>query len=120
MLMGYYMESGHMNINVPGCFFEKEIIFYTIVMILTLAVIIFSAWKAPKRIRPAGRIALSFTLLKVFTTVVSYIDLRMIAGDEWDCIFGMRVWYNCLSVAVLGLSVYLISVIVNIIKTPRI
>lgn len=118
--ISYYLESGHLNTSPIGCFFDKDILFFTIVLLTALVLMIISAWKAPKRVRPLGRIALSFTILKVFMTIIEHVDARMVASPDWNLIYGFRVWYSCTTVAILGLSVYLISIIIDIIRTPRI
>lgn len=120
MLIKNYMESGHLNTSVLGCFFDKSVLLFTIILLLTLVFMLISAWKAPKWVRPAGCIALSLTLLKTFFTIRTGIDVRIVAGDEWNSVMGLRVWYDCTTVAILGLSVYLISIIIRIVQTPRI
>ncbi|MCQ2065126.1 MAG: hypothetical protein MJY66_04610 [Bacteroidaceae bacterium] len=58
--------------------------------------------------------------MKVFITILEHVDARMVASPDWNLIYGFRVWYSCTTVAILGLSVYLISIIIDIIRTPRI
>lgn len=120
MYIGEYLETGHMNINAIGCFFEKDVLFYTIIMLVVLASLIVSARKAPRWVRPLGLIALSFTVLKALLTVIEYIDTRMVAQPDWDFMYGLRVCYPLTTVAIMGFSIYLLSIIINVIKTPRI
>lgn len=121
MLISEYLETGHLNTGSFGCFFDRSIIVYTIAMTAVLAVMIVSVWKAPKRVRPLGRIALSLTVLKTMFSVIACIDAWMMVGaDEWSYMYGLRVFYPLTTVAMMGLSIYLLSVILHIISTPRI
>ena len=110
-------------------FVEGGIGFMSVLTVLLVAIFL-AAWKAPRWVKEIGLFALLFGflghLLGVFQ-VLSY--LRDIAAEKgadatgfadlipWRVLFGgLKVTLNCL---IYGVIIYLVSLVVRIVKKPR-
>ena len=110
-------------------FMEGGIGFMSVLTILLVA-IFFAAWKAPRWVKEIGLFALAFGflghLLGVFQVLSVMRDIAAEKGAEavsisdllpWRVLFGgLKVTLNCL---IYGVIIYLVSLVVRVIKKPR-
>ena len=108
-------------------FMEGGIGFMSVLTILLVA-IFFAAWKAPRWVKEIGLFALAFGflghLLGVFQVLSALRDLAAEkgAGGLTDLLpvgvllGGLKVTMNCL---IYGVIIYLVSLVVRVIKKPR-
>ena len=100
------------------------------VLTVLLVAIFFAAWKAPRWVKEIGLFALAFGflghLLGMFQLFSAMRDIAAEKGAEavtisdllpWRVLFGgLKVTLNCF---IYGVIIYLVSLIVRIIKKPR-
>ena len=110
-------------------FMEGGIGFMSVLTVLLVA-IFFAAWKAPRWVKEIGLFALAFGLLGhllgMFQLFSAMRDIAAEKGAEavtisdllpWRVLFGgLKVTLNCF---IYGVIIYLVSLIVRIIKKPR-
>ena len=110
-------------------FMEGGIGFMSVLTILLVA-IFFAAWKAPRWVKEIGLFALAFgflgQLLGIFQVISVLRDLAAEKGAEISGITdllplgvllgGLKVTMNCL---IYGVIVYLVSLVVRVVKKPR-
>ena len=110
-------------------FMEGGIGFMSVLTILLVA-IFFAAWKAPRWVKEIGLFALAFGflghLLGVFQVLSVMRDIAAEKGAEavnisdllpWRVLFGgLKVTLNCF---IYGVIIYLVSLVVRVIKKPR-
>jgi len=96
---------------------------YTIIMILLLAGLCMAAWKAPRWVRPVGRMTMIVVAFNLIVGIMQICDCyQRLGGREHD-------WNNgyigfCMKpivcVALIGVIIYLISLFISIAQKPRI
>ena len=110
-------------------FMEGGIGFMSVLTILLVA-IFFAAWKAPRWVKEIGLFALAFGflghVLGVFQVISVLRDLAAEKGAEATSLTdilplrvlfgGLKVTFNCL---IYGIIVYLVSLVVRVVKKPR-
>ena len=110
-------------------FMEGGIGFMSVLTILLVA-IFFAAWKAPRWVKEIGLFALLFGflghLLGVFQLLSVMRDIAAEKGSEVTGITdliplrvlfgGLKVTLNCL---IYGVIIYLVSLVVRVVKKPR-
>ena len=110
-------------------FIEGGIGFMSVLTVLLVA-IFFAAWKAPRWVKEIGLFALLFGFLGHLLGVFQVLSvLRDIAAEKgadasgfadlipWRVLFGgLKVTLNCL---IYGVIIYLVSLVVRIVKKPR-
>ena len=103
--------------------------FMTILTVLLVA-IFFAAWKAPRWIREIGSFALVFGFLTLLIGLYQmFVALQQVAvglGEEVSGIFDLvspDVFFGGLKIALIpvfyGIIIYLVSLVVRLIKKPR-
>lgn len=105
-------------------FFSPLVLPYTIIMILLLIGLFIAVWKAPRWVRPIGQISMIVVLLQLAFAIRQLYDCyqRLGFNDEnsWSNGYigmGMKPF---ISVAIIGVIIYLISLFISIAQKPRI
>ena len=87
---------------------------------LLLIALFFAAWKAPAWVKEIGLVALAFSIVATFIGFIQMAEVLQATPDE----ISPNVIWGGLKVApipvVYGLIVYIISLVIRIIKKPRI
>ena len=110
-------------------FMQGGPLFMTILTVLLVA-IFFAAWKAPRWIREIGSFALVFGFLTLLIGLYQMFEaLQQVATDIGEGITGVfdlispNVLFGGLKIALIpvfyGIIIYLISLVVSVIKKPR-
>ena len=89
------------------------------IITLLLIALFFAAWKAPAWVKQVGLLALAFGFL---WTIIGFIQAGQIIQELGD-VDGNVIWGGvkvALLPAAYGLIVYIVSLIIRIIKKPRI
>ena len=100
------------------------------VLTVMLVAIFFAAWKAPRWVKEIGLFALAFGFLGHLLGIFQVLSvLRDIAADKGSDVSGMtdllplgvlfgglKVTLNCF---IYGVIVYLVSLVVRVVKKPR-
>jgi len=104
--------------------FSPLVLPYTIIMILLLIGLCMAAWKAPRWVRPIGQISMIVMLLQLTFGIIQMYDcyqrLGFNAENSWSNGYigmGMKPF---ISVAIIGVIIYLISLFISIAQKPRI
>ena len=111
-------------------FFAEGGIGFMSVLTVLLVAIFFAAWKAPRWVKEIGLFALLFGflghLLGVFQVLSVLRDIAAEKGSDaagfadlipWRVLFGgLKVTLNCF---IYGVIIYLVSLVVRIVKKPR-
>ena len=89
------------------------------ILTLLLIGIFFAAWKAPAWVKHIGHAALGFSFLVLFVSLWQIFNLAESFGDIAFPVLcgGMKC---ALISPIYGLSIYLVSVVIRVIQTPRI
>ena len=101
-----------------------------IILSLFLVALLLAAWKAPRWVKEIGLFALAFGflghLLGVFQVLSVLRDIAAEKGAEavnisdllpWRVLFGgLKVTMNCF---IYGVIIYLVSLVVRVVKKPR-
>ena len=90
------------------------------IITLLLIALFFAAWKAPAWVKEVGLIALAFGVMWTFIGLVQMAAVLQAMPDE---VSPNVIWGGVKVVpiqAIYGLIVYIISLIIRIIKKPRI
>ena len=110
-------------------FMQGGPLFMTILTVLLVA-IFFAAWKAPRWIKEIGSFALVFGFLTLLIGLYQmFVALQQVATDIGEGITGVfdlispNVFFGGLKIALIpvfyGIIIYLISLVVCLIKKPR-
>ena len=110
-------------------FMQGGPLFMTILTVLLVA-IFFAAWKAPRWIKEIGSFALVFGFLTLLIGLYQmFVALQQVATDIGEGITGVfdlispNVFFGGLKIALIpvfyGIIIYLISLVVSVIKKPR-
>ena len=110
-------------------FIQGGPVFMTILTVLLVA-IFFAAWKAPRWIKEIGTFALVFGFLTYFIGLYQmFTALQQVAMDLGDGVTGVfdlvspGVFFGGMKVGLIpvfyGIIIYLISLIVRVVKKPR-
>ena len=110
-------------------FIQGGPVFMTILTVLLVA-IFFAAWKAPRWIKEIGSFALVFGFLTLLIGIYQmFVALQQVAMDIGEGVTGVfdlmspGVLFGGLKIALIpvfyGIIIYLISLVVRIIKKPR-
>ena len=110
-------------------FMQGGPLFMTILTVLLVA-IFFAAWKAPRWIKEIGSFALVFGFLTLLIGLYQMFEaLQQVATDIGEGITGVfdlispNVFFGGLKIALIpvfyGIIIYLISLVVSVIKKPR-
>ena len=110
-------------------FIQGGPVFMTILTVLLVA-IFFAAWKAPRWIKEIGSFALVFGFLTLLIGIYQmFVALQQVAMDIGEGITGVfdlispNVLFGGLKIALIpvfyGIIIYLISLVVCLIKKPR-
>lgn len=104
--------------SIKILFFEGGTLAMTILTI-ELILLLLAAWKAPAWVKEIGLIALATTVLDTFDSIYHVCDAIQVAGDiSMDVLAGgLKVMQIPL---MYGVGIYLLSLILRIIKKPRI
>jgi hypothetical protein len=90
------------------------------VLTLLLVALFFAAWKAPAWVKEIGLIALAFS---VIATLIGFIEMAGVLQGEPGAVSPNVIWGG-MKVApvplIYGFIVYLVSLIIRLIKKPRI
>lgn len=106
-----------------GALFCPTALPYTIIMILLLVGLCIAAWKAPRWVRPVGRITMILVAFELTAGIRQLCDcFQWFSGQEsgWSNAYigiGLR---PVVYVAILGILIYLISLFITIAQKPRI
>ena len=110
-------------------FIQGGPVFMTILTVLLVA-IFFAAWKAPRWIKEIGSFALVFGFLTLLIGIYQMFEaLQQVAMDIGEGVTGVfdlispGVLFGGLKIALIpvfyGIIIYLISLVVSVIKKPR-
>ena len=110
-------------------FIQGGPLFMTILTVLLVA-IFFAAWKAPRWIKEIGSFALVFGFLTLLIGLYQmFVALQQVATDIGEGVTGVfdlispGVLFGGLKIALIpvfyGIIIYLVSLVVRIIKKPR-
>ena len=110
-------------------FIQGGPVFMTILTVLLVA-IFFAAWKAPRWIREIGSFALVFGFLTLLVGLYQMFEaLQQVATDIGEGVTGVfdlispGVLFGGLKIALIpvfyGIIIYLVSLVVSVIKKPR-
>ena len=110
-------------------FIQGGPVFMTILTVLLVA-IFFAAWKAPRWIKEIGAFALVFGFLTLLIGLYQmFVALQQVATDIGEGVTGLfdlispGVLFGGLKIALIpvfyGIIIYLISLVVSVIKKPR-
>ena len=110
-------------------FIQGGPVFMTILTVLLVA-IFFAAWKAPRWIKEIGAFALVFGFLTLLIGLYQMFEaLQQVATDIGEGVTGVfdlispGVLFGGLKIALIpvfyGIIIYLISLVVSVIKKPR-
>ena len=104
--------------NIFTLFVEAGAGFMTIITLMLIA-LFFAAWKAPAWIKEIGLLALAFGFLATFIGFIQAADFIRSQGDLSQNVIWGGVKVGLIPTA-YGLIVYIVSLILRIIKKPRI
>lgn len=118
----YLLNYTYVDPSLKACF-NPTVIHFTILMIILIVALGLAAWKARKWVRPIGRIAMT---LDAFLLLVGFRQLcdcaQFFGGSDGDWCNGFigqgMLPFFC--VAILGVIIYIISLIISIAQKPRI
>ena len=110
-------------------FIQGGPLFMTVLTVLLVA-IFFAAWKAPRWIREIGSFALVFGFLTLLVGLYQMFEaLQQVATDIGEGVTGVfdlispGVLFGGLKIALIpvfyGIIIYLVSLVVSVIKKPR-
>lgn len=110
-------------------FIQGGPVFMTILTVLLVA-IFFAAWKAPRWIKEIGSFALVFGFLTLLIGLYQmFVALQQVAMDIGEGVTGVfdlispGVLFGGLKIALIpvfyGIIIYLISLVVRVVKKPR-
>ena len=87
------------------------------ILTILLVLIVFSAWKAPRWVRPIGSIALGFCALSyLFSFFLGLYDInRALEISTAVMIGGLKIWNFFI---VYGLLIYFVSHVISFIRKP--
>ncbi len=117
-----FLTEGYSFPHAVGSIFEPVVFVYTILVILLLAGLIIAAFKAKKWVRLLGHSVLAVTLFECMENIRMVCDVAQRVGleeGEWAA-FLAKGFYPVINVAILGLVVYLVSLVIHITLKPRI
>ena len=104
--------------------FSPLVLPYTIIMILLLIGLCMAAYKAPRWVRPIGQISMIVLLLQMTFGIIQLYDCYQRLGfnveNRWSNGYigmGMKPF---ISIAIIGVIIYLISLFISIAQKPRI
>ena len=110
----------HYLANIFVLFIEGGYVFMSIITLMLVG-LFFAAWKAPNWIKEIGVLALAFGILGTILGVMQAADyIRATA----DASFSSNVIWGGIKVALIptayGIIVYIVSLVLRVIKKPRI
>ena len=117
-----FLTEGYSYPHAIGSIFEPVVLVYTILLILLLAGLLIAAFKAKKWVRLLGHSVLAVTLFECMENTRLVCDAAQCFGPEdgqWAA-FLAKGFYPVINVAILGLFVYMVSVVIRIALKPRI
>lgn len=89
------------------------------IITLLLIALFFAAWKAPAWVKEIGLAALAFGFLFTITGFIQASEVIQLAGDIAPAVIWGGVKVGLLPIA-YGLIVYIVSLVIRVIKKPRI
>ena len=104
--------------NIITLFVEAGAGFMTIITLMLIA-LFFAAWKAPAWIKEIGLLALAFGFLATFIGFIQAADFIRSQGDISQNVIWGGVKVGLIPTA-YGIIVYIVSLVLRIIKKPRI
>ena len=104
--------------NIFQLFVEGGYVFMSIITLMLVA-LFFAAWKAPAWIKEIGLLALAFGFLGTFLGFRSAAEFIQSQGDISQNVIWSGVKVGLIPI-VYGIIVYIVSLILRIIKKPRI
>ena len=107
-----------MSGNIFTLFVEAGPGFMTIITLMLIAMF-FAAWKAPAWIKEIGLLALAFGFLATFIGFIQAADFIRSQGDLSQNVIWGGVKVGLIPTA-YGIIVYIVSLVLRIIKKPRI
>lgn len=96
---------------------------YTIILIFLIVGLCMAAWKAPRWVRPIGRLTMFVVAFNLIFGIMQICDcFQKMGGREfdWNNVYisiGMKPVFG---VAIIGVITYLISLFISIAQKPRI
>ena len=96
---------------------------YTIIMIILLIGLCYAAWKAPRWVRPIGRLAMALLAFQLIAGYTLLVDCYQRAGgpqERWTNLYLAQGMKPVICVAIIGVIIYLISLFISIAQKPRI
>ena len=108
-----------MLVTLPGLFVQGGILIMTIITILFVC-LLFAAWKAPEWVKEIGIVTLVVSLISIALGWYNAADALVQTNGD---ISPVLVWsgIKChLTALIYGLFVYLVSLIIRIVRKPRI
>lgn len=107
-----------MLVTLPRLFVQGEIIVMSIITILFVC-LLFAAWKAPEWVKEIGIVTLVVSLISVAFGWYNAADALVQTNGD---VSPVLVWggVKChLTALIYGLFVYLVSLIIRIVRKPR-
>lgn len=104
--------------QIIKCFDTTSIVFVSLLLI-TLAAMVFSVFKAKGKVKAFGHVALILSIIDFLSAISRIIEIRTIETNNRP----MEIAETLLPAAIIlfiGLTIYLLSVILRIIQSPRI
>ncbi len=89
------------------------------IITLLLIALFFAAWKAPAWVKEIGLAALAFGFLFTIIGFIQASEVIQLAGDIAPAVIWGGVKVGLLPIA-YGLIVYIVSLVIRVIKKPRI
>ena len=118
----------NMLTTLPSLFVQGGLFIMSLITILFVG-LLFAAWKAPAWVKEIGNITLVIGLLSPLIPLYQFLsalqDVAAIKGDTVSSIFdlispGLLFGVKALLIPVIyGMIVYLVSLLIRIIRTPR-
>ena len=106
-------------VTLPGLFVQGGILIMTIITILFVC-LLFAAWKAPEWVKEIGLVTLVVCLISIALGWYNAADaLVQTNGDVSPALVWSGVKCH-LTALIYGLFVYLVSLIIRIVRKPRI
>lgn len=103
--------------------FSPVALLYTIILIFLIVGLCMAAWKAPRWVRPIGRLTMFVVAFNLIFGIMQICDcFQKMGGREFDWNngylgIGMKPVFG---VAIIGVITYLISLFISIAQKPRI
>ena len=125
MIESYFSNYSYNFMRFGSSCFRPTVIIYTVLLIMLFAGMCLAAWKAKKWIKPIGQLAMgivAFELIDGLRHICNYVQITGGRDDNelWSNEYLAVGLYPMVNVAIVGILIYLISLIIRIAQKPRI